>query len=649
MLGTINRQGMRSLWWSIGLIVAINGFLLTWLIIKPGSLHFYVGVETIIIAACPLLMLPFCFSGLWNFLQHGKAQIDSSPAMRTLRWVPILLGLAIISQSIGESFFIYYFQSLNQTPFPSLEDAAYLSAYPSLLLAVLLLTRSRLPLAAHLRIFLDGLVIMTGVFAFSWYFILGPTVLAGGSTLLAQIVGDAYPLGDLVLISCLILLSTRSRDVILRPVVIILSLGLVANVFADSTYDYRLLQIGTSLGSVTDAGWATGYMLYGLAALALNLIMARHASSGEESSQDASLDFPQGWLSFLPYVLVPAVGALCVYVQYQPVQPTLKWGVYIAGAVLVGLILVRQYFAIRETISANKQLRLIQQELHLKNEALSKANTQLEQQATQVAIAYEQQRQLNELKDQFIQNVNHELRTPLTAMHGYLELLQEYNEQLDAATQATFIKQVIHGCEELQLLVNNVLDAIQGNLQGKAPQFADLPLARVVWEVLDFFEPQKRQAYQMRVDIPEALTVRADRQYVMQVLLNLLSNAFKYSPLHTSVTVSAALSGTAGTIEDQLVRICVTDTGPGIPPSDIPLLFEKFVRLKRDLVGSVRGTGLGLYLSKQFVEAMGGCIWVESSGIAGEGSRFYFTLPASTRASSETNPDVAASPTKVAS
>src|SRR5258707_14988990 len=65
-----------------------------------------------------------------------------------------------------------------------------------------------------------------------------------------------------------------------------------------------------------------------------------------------------------------------------------------------------------------------------------------------------------------------------------------------------------------------------------------------------------------------------------------------------------------------------------IPPAEIPMLFGKFVRLKRDVVGPVRGTGLGLYICKQLVEAMGGRIWVESSGIAGEGSRFYFTLPA---------------------
>jgi signal transduction histidine kinase len=84
---------------------------------------------------------------------------------------------------------------------------------------------------------------------------------------------------------------------------------------------------------------------------------------------------------------------------------------------------------------------------------------------------------------------------------------------------------------------------------------------------------------------------------------------------------------TANESMQKLVCVSVQDAGPGIPPLEASVLFGKFVRLKRDLVGSVRGTGLGLYISKQLVEAMGGNIWVESTGIAGQGSRFSFTLP----------------------
>ncbi|HLG76113.1 MAG TPA: ATP-binding protein, partial [Ktedonobacteraceae bacterium] len=106
-------------------------------------------------------------------------------------------------------------------------------------------------------------------------------------------------------------------------------------------------------------------------------------------------------------------------------------------------------------------------------------------------------------------------------------------------------------------------------------------------------------------------------------------NAFKYAPEGTPITISAALYGD---VVQPLhpapeIYISVKDAGPGIPPQEIPLLFGQFVRLRRDTSGRVRGSGLGLFLSKQFVELMGGKIWVESEGVPGKGSNFIFTLP----------------------
>jgi signal transduction histidine kinase len=123
------------------------------------------------------------------------------------------------------------------------------------------------------------------------------------------------------------------------------------------------------------------------------------------------------------------------------------------------------------------------------------------------------------------------------------------------------------------------------------------------------------------------LFVYADKQYLCQVLRNLISNVFKYAPEQTPLLISATpIAQEAGTTPQ--VCISVQDAGPGIPPAEQQFLFQKFIRLKRDLSSTVRGTGLGLYICKELLAKMDGRIWVESSGKEGEGSRFSFTLPA---------------------
>jgi signal transduction histidine kinase len=265
----------------------------------------------------------------------------------------------------------------------------------------------------------------------------------------------------------------------------------------------------------------------------------------------------------------------------------------------------------------------MQRDLRKTNQALRLANGQLEQQARQLEQANEQLSNLNRLRDQFIANVNHELRTPLTLIDGYLELLSEYQGHIDEITQATFIQHAKEGSQELLLLVNNILDALRVDREIESPHLEKVALWKVVHEVCEQFPPKGEQGSRLRVDLPDSLIVEVDQRYLRQILRNLLSNALKYSPPETFVTIRAQLVDRAGSSR---VRISVQDAGPGISPEEQALLFQKFVRLKRDLSGPIRGTGLGLYMCKQLVEAMNGEIWVESSGNQGEGSCFCFTL-----------------------
>jgi signal transduction histidine kinase len=248
------------------------------------------------------------------------------------------------------------------------------------------------------------------------------------------------------------------------------------------------------------------------------------------------------------------------------------------------------------------------------------ATRQLARSAHEMALALEQQRQLNAVKDELIGHMGHELRTPLTEVSGYLDLLDAQEGMLDAPLRAIFVQKAQHGCAELIQMVDTILEAAQTGAGVAPPSCEVVSLPRVVQEELDNLEQRTRLEHRIQRCLDGEVLAWANAQSVHQVVRNLLSNALKYSPARTTITVSASA-------DEEGVHLLVRDEGPGIPPAEMPLLFGKFVRLSRDTSGAIRGTGLGLYISKQLVEAMGGKIWAESSGVAGEGSCFRVYLP----------------------
>lgn len=242
----------------------------------------------------------------------------------------------------------------------------------------------------------------------------------------------------------------------------------------------------------------------------------------------------------------------------------------------------------------------------------------------ELELAYEQQRELNSQKDQFIIHVSHELRTPLTEVTGYLDMLAASGEELDPELRAVFVEKAQHGSEVLQRLVEKILEAARSSFASPLPlRMEAVALSATVQEVMDHLDPQAARDHEIEVQIAPSTRVYADAHALQLILSNLVSNALKYTPPGTPICVRATNGedGDAG-----VVCVQVKDEGPGIPPSEASTLFGKFARLQRDLSGSIRGTGLGLYITKQLVEAMDGRIWLASSGIEGEGSLFAFTL-----------------------
>ncbi len=261
-------------------------------------------------------------------------------------------------------------------------------------------------------------------------------------------------------------------------------------------------------------------------------------------------------------------------------------------------------------------------------------------QLSAIRTAYERAQQLDELKDQFITNVNHELRTPAMAVQGYLDVLQLRHDALTPERRSTMIARASRASNDLVALITSILD-IQRIDQGASefePQAVDV--AEAVAAAARLIAPRDATAVEreLRIDIPAGTAILGEPVRVGEILTNLLTNAVKYSAAGTPVEVSA--SPVTGTDESRrrapgsaarrgaMVEIVVRDHGLGIPPDQIPLLFGRFVRLPRDLASSVVGNGLGLHLCRTLAEAMGGTIWVESSGIAGEGAAFHVRLPA---------------------
>src|SRR5258708_8045558 len=202
----------------------------------------------------------------------------------------------------------------------------------------------------------------------------------------------------------------------------------------------------------------------------------------------------------------------------------------------------------------------------------------------QSAHALEQEQQLNRAKDQLILNVNHELRTPLTAISGYIEILLEYNEHLDAEARLKYLKHAMDGCDDLQMLIGNILDALRIDSGGDYLNLQGFSVLQAVRACLKLTDPGWLQSHHVCLDISEELVILANEQYFRQVLRNLLSNAFKYTPAGTEVLVSAGPDDAARpSAPASQVCIRVKDAGPGIPPDELSSLFGQFLRLKRDI------------------------------------------------------------------
>ena len=241
---------------------------------------------------------------------------------------------------------------------------------------------------------------------------------------------------------------------------------------------------------------------------------------------------------------------------------------------------------------------------------------------------------LSTMKDDFIAITSHELRTPLTAMRGFAGALERRRGDMSAEQEENAIRAISRQVDRMNTLTEDLLAVSLIDSGRSSPTFELVDVAAIAHEVATDLDPHDG-VHRLSVSIPDTLpSAAADPSFLRRVLVNLISNAVRYSPAGGTVNVD-------GRLDEKSICIEVRDQGVGIAAAEVEQLFGKFVR-----VGSTRaigGTGLGLFIVKGLVEAMDGEVTVEST--PGEGSCFAFTLPIAHTVSSSTSSDGASPPT----
>jgi GAF domain-containing protein len=243
--------------------------------------------------------------------------------------------------------------------------------------------------------------------------------------------------------------------------------------------------------------------------------------------------------------------------------------------------------------------------------------------------AYEELRELDKRKSEFLSTVSHELRTPLTPIKSCVEnmlggIYGPINEK-----QRARLELALAGANDEARLVENLLDLVRIQ-EGRVS--LDLEFGNVgdiVQNIIQVFEyDAKEKQIKLRAELPgkDDLVTQLDRGKTKQVLSNLVHNAVKFTPQGGTVTVSASSEG-------EWIKVRVSDTGFGIPEGELEKIFDRFYQVDSSLTRKVGGTGIGLSIAKEYIEMHGGKIWVESK--LGKGSTFTFTLPK--RGASEDN------------
>jgi signal transduction histidine kinase len=269
---------------------------------------------------------------------------------------------------------------------------------------------------------------------------------------------------------------------------------------------------------------------------------------------------------------------------------------------------------------AELQIELFNQQLRESNELLKKKNKELEEKREQIHIQNLKLLEASETKSKFLATMSHELRTPLNAIMAFSQMLQRKNKGNFSSSQVDMIERIHGNGKNLLALINDILDLSKieaGGLKLYPEEFDLAQLINTTTEELRSLKSQKQLEIKVKINLENTKTFN-DRNRLRQILVNLISNAIKF-------TDEGMISIEANEISESHLVISVADTGIGISEDDVKHIYEPFRQINQTISRKYAGTGLGLAITKSLAKMMNGSVWVESK--LAQGSTFRVELP----------------------
>jgi signal transduction histidine kinase len=589
------RRELRSFRLVIAASAALMVLFLAWVGLGVGGNTVTELTSDVIQAAAALVAAWACFNAA-NRNPYGFGRAWTASLHRAWR----LLGSAALAWGLGQVVWTVLELRAAEPQVPSLPDVGYLTAVPLLIAGVLAFPTAPMRATARLRTLLDGLLIAASLLFLGWATLLGDAFSSNAATTtpLERVLCLAYPLGDIVAGTIVLVLLTRSRG---RGVVHLsmIAAAVFSLLVADLGFAYKYLTGSYGTGAMIDAGWVLGWLL--LCATALKPTVAELRRSDDE-------DEPSIMRLALPYapLVVAALTALIIQIVTGDFDSFLVY----TGTMIGLLVISRQIVALIENRQLNARLRATVL-------ALSEREQELKDGLRRELAAADRLRAADAMKDTFLRAVSHDLRTPLTAMLGVAVTLERTRLNLPREQALDLVAMLVEKTRKLERLLKDLLDLNRLEEGVLEPNRSLTDVRELVHRVVTEVD----QLAGWPIDI-EAEPIQAfiDGPKVERIVENLLLNTTRHTPPGTRVWVKALARGPD-------LELIVEDAGPGVPAELAGTIFEAFRRggAAAPTVAHARGVGIGLSLVARFAALHGGHAWVDERW--GGGAAFHVQLP----------------------